>query len=102
MKVSGDVRQVGIGPHVYWLHSSWTSPYARVGATLLELGRVDGSTAVGSLGPRAELGMFLSTFVVSGFVEYDLRWTDQENEGFFGLMLGTGFAGSTAPLHGDE
>lgn len=99
LKATEDITQVGIGPHAYWLHSSWTTPYARVGATLLELGRVDGATSIGSLGPRAEFGVFLSTFVISAFAEYDLRWSDQDNEGFFGLMLGKGFGISTeAPL----
>lgn len=100
-KVTRDVTQVGIGPHVYWLHSSWVTPYARAGATLLEFGSVDGDASFGALGPRAELGMFITPVVVSAFAEYDLRWTDQANEGFVGLMVGVGSAISTAPLHAE-
>ncbi|GMV14262.1 MAG: hypothetical protein HS104_31370 [Polyangiaceae bacterium] len=99
VKWTGDMQQLGLGPHLYWLHSAWTTPYARVGATAIELGVVDGDTSIGALGPRAELGMFFGLFVISAFAEYDLRWTHQPHEGFVGLMLGYGTAVTTAPLH---
>jgi hypothetical protein len=98
-KITGDVKQGGFGAHVYWLSSSFTTPYARAGATLLELGSVDGETSFGAFGPRAEAGVFFGTVVVSSFAEWDVRMTSQKNEGFVGLMAGIGTAVSTAPLH---
>jgi hypothetical protein len=101
VKVTRDIQQVGIGPHVYLLASSWTTPYARFGSTLLEVGSVDDDLCVGALGPRAEVGAFFTPFVISAFAEYDLRWTQQPHEGFVGLSVGIGDAMSTAPLHRD-
>lgn len=98
-KVTRDIQQVGVGPHLYWLSSSWVSPYARLGTTLVELGRVDDAFSVGALGPRAELGFFHSGFVVSTYAEWDLRWTEQRNEGFVGLNIGVGHALSSAFVH---
>jgi len=99
LKVTGDVQQVGVGPHVYLLFGSFATPYARVGATLLEAGSVDGAASFGALGPRGELGVFLGPLVLSTFAEWDLRWTRQRNEGFVGAMIGVGTAVSTAPFH---
>ncbi|MCC6899374.1 MAG: hypothetical protein IT377_10395 [Polyangiaceae bacterium] len=101
VKVTRDIQQVGIGPHAYLLATSWTTPYARIGSTLIEVGSVDGDLSVGALGPRAEIGAFFDWFVLSAFAEYDLRWTRQPHEGFFGLTVGVGEAMSTAPLHRD-
>ena len=101
VKVTRDVKQVAIGPHVYLLASSLTTPYARFGSTLLEVGSVDDDLTVGALGPRAEVGAFFTPFVISAFAEYDLRWTHQPHEGFVGVSVGIGEAMSTAPLHGD-
>ncbi len=94
-KFTEDIQQVSFGPHVYVLGDSWVTPYGRAGATLLELGSVDGAGTFGALGPRAELGMFFGTFVISSFAEYDLRWTSQDNEGFVGVMAGIGNAVSS-------
>ncbi len=101
VKVTRDIQQVGIGPHVYLLASSLTTPYARFGSSLIELGSVDDDLSVGALGPRAEVGAFFELFVISAFAEYDLRWTHQPHEGFVGVSVGIGEAMSTAPLHGD-
>jgi hypothetical protein len=94
-KFTGDIKQVSFGPHVYLISSSWITPYARTGATLVELGSVDGSGTFGALGPHGEVGMFFGPFVISTFAEYDLRWTSQDNEGFVGVMAGIGNAVSS-------
>jgi len=98
-KITRDAKQVGFGPHLYLLDSSYVTPYARTGVTLVEVGSVDGETSFGAFGPRAELGMFFGTFVLSSFAEWDVRMTSQKNEGFVGVMAGIGTAVSTAPLH---
>ncbi len=94
-KFTEDIQQVSFGPHLYLISSSWVTPYARAGATLLEVGSVDGAGTFGSLGPRGEVGMFFGPFVISTFAEYDLRWTSQDHEGFVGVMAGIGTAVSS-------
>lgn len=99
LELTSNVKQFSLGPHLYLLPSSWNTPYARFGATLIELGSVDDDFSFGALGPRAELGMFMGPVVISTFARYDLRWTHQSNEGFVGVMVGVGMAVSTASLH---
>jgi hypothetical protein len=96
VKVTRDVQQFALGPHAYWLQHGVVSPYARAGVNLLQFEHVDGGFGFGMFSPYAEAGVRIFPVVVSGFVEYDLRFTHQANEGFFGVMLGWGIDLSSA------
>lgn len=94
-KFTSDVKQVSLSPHVYFLPGSGVTPYARLGTNLLQFEHVDGSFAYGMFSPYAELGLYVTPFVISAFAEYDLRFTSQPNEGFVGLMAGIGYGVSS-------
>jgi len=97
-KFTDEVKQFAFAPHVYYLHGSGTTPYARAGANLLQLERIEGESAFGMFSPYGEAGVFVSPFVFSAFAEYDWRFTHQPHEGFFGVMIGWGAAASTSAL----
>ncbi len=90
-KFSSSLQQFALSPHAYYLHSSAVSPYLRAGASLLQFEHIDGGFGYGMFSPCAELGMYIYPVVVSTFVEYDIRFTNQPNEGYFGAMLGLGY-----------
>lgn len=94
-KFSNEVKQVSLSPHAYYLGGSVVAPYGRLGTNLLQFEQVDGRFAYGMFSPYAELGVFLTPFVLSAFAEYDLRFTSQRNEGFVGLMAGIGYGVSS-------
>jgi hypothetical protein len=100
-KFASSLQQFALSPHVYYLHGSWVSPYLRAGANLLQLEHVDDGFGYGMFSPYGELGMYITPFVMSGFVEYDVRFTEQPNEGYFGFMIGIGTGLSTDPLTSD-
>jgi hypothetical protein len=89
-KFTPDVTQVAVSPHVYYLHSSWVTPYARAGVNLLQFEEVDNEAVFGMFSPYAEAGMVFTPLVVSAFAEYDVRFSGVPNEPFVGLMLGVG------------
>lgn len=97
-KFTGEVRQFALAPHVYYVSDAGTTPYARAGANLLQFERIEGESAFGMFSPYGEAGVFVTPFVFSAFAEYDLRFTHQPNEGFFGIMVGWGLAASTSAL----
>lgn len=77
--------------------------YVLGGTNFLQLGSADGKISFGMFSPSAELGMLIGThpvsrngvpdklpgrFLLGAGVQYDLRFTQQPNEGFFMVKLG--------------
>lgn len=89
-KFSQDVTQFAFSPHAYVLAGSVVSPYARAGVNLAQVESVDGAFAYGMGSPYGELGIYVWPVVISGFAEYDVRFTSQRNEGFVGIQAGIG------------
>ena len=89
-KVTSNVQQLAFSPHIYYLHSSVVTPYARAGVNLLQFESVDDEAVFGMFSPYGEAGVVVTPFIVSGFVEYDVRFSGVANEPFIGLMLGVG------------
>lgn len=90
-------------PHAFLIstsnHGGKGRAYLRAGASLVHLGSVDGSFAGGMGSPSAEVGVTIPVadeaknvvhVLLSGFAEYDVRFTDQKNEAFFGVSAGLG------------
>lgn len=97
-KFTDEVKQFAFTPHLYYLGGSGTAPYARLGANLLQLEKIEGDSSFGMFGPYLEGGVFLTPLVLSTFVEYDVRFSDHPNEPFVGVMMGFGAAASSSAL----
>ncbi|MGE0325131.1 MAG: hypothetical protein AB7K71_34680 [Polyangiaceae bacterium] len=89
-----DVQEVAFGPHLYVLADSLVTPFARVGASLVELGSVDDQFSFGMFGPHAQLGMMWAPFALSAVGSYSIRFGPND-DAFVGLLLGWGFAATT-------
>ncbi|MEZ4229921.1 MAG: hypothetical protein R3B89_12165 [Polyangiaceae bacterium] len=92
-----DVQEVAFGPHVYVLADTLVTPFARVGASLVEIGSVDDEFSFGMFGPHAQLGMILAGFAVSAVGSYSIRF-GPDDDGFVGLLVGYGFGATTGSL----
>lgn len=92
-----DVQEVAFGPHLYVLADSLVTPFARVGASLVELGSVDDDFSFGMFGPHGQLGMILAPFALSAVGSYSIRF-GPDDDAFVGVLLGWGFAGTTSSV----
>lgn len=93
-RVTRDVQELAVGPHIYFLADSLVTPFARVGASLVEVGSVDDEFSFGMFGPHAQLGVIWYTFALSAVGSYSIRF-GPDDDAFVGLLLGWGFAGTT-------
>ncbi len=93
-----DVKEVAFGPHLYVLAESLVTPFARVGASLVELGDVDDEFSFGMFGPHAQLGMIWAPFALSAVGSYSIRF-GPDDDAFVGLLFGFGFGATTGSLH---
>ncbi|MCA9641670.1 MAG: hypothetical protein KC492_13280 [Myxococcales bacterium] len=93
-RVTRDVQEVAFGPHLYVLADSLVTPFARVGASLVELGSVDDDFSFGMFGPHAQLGMVWAPFALSAVGSYSIRF-GPDDDAFVGLLFGWGFGGTT-------
>lgn len=100
MKFTPDVAQFAYGVgYVGTFQPEPVSPYFLGGAHLLQLESAFDEFAIGAFSPYAELGARIALSDRRGglvelslgtSIEYDLRFTDQPNQGFWGFMIGVG------------
>lgn len=110
-KLADELFQVSIAEEAFVLYGPRAPmrPFVRGGINVFQFESVDGGFGFGMFSPYAEAGLIFAIFpegglgddwlfTVSAAAEYDLRFTDQENQGYFLVLFGIGGSITMQPL----